>query len=84
LDAKVGQKKLLLTQTFLGSTGNLNSGYCRKLPAKLFDHKALVRGIKVQTVWTGNFQQLFPNPIPEEYTVIRPNRRQTVIAFSIP
>jgi uncharacterized damage-inducible protein DinB len=28
-------------------------------------------------------RQLFPNPIPEEYPVIRPNRRQTPIAFSI-
>jgi len=27
--------------------------------------------------------QLFPNPIPEEYPVVRPNRRQMLIAFSI-
>ena|SRR6267154_1929341 len=29
-------------------------------------------------------RQLFPNPIPEEYPVVRPNRRQMLIAFSIP
>jgi hypothetical protein len=53
-------------------------------PERLAGRRVLHPPHSTLLLLSGEPANSFPNPIPEEYPVIRPNRWQTLIAFSIP